>query len=78
MARRIKIVSDGTVPGTKVFAVDPTGVNEPEPVKGVTGVAWTIDTQGGKDHGAIASVELTFGRAEVELEGDEQERPSGD
>lgn len=74
MARRIKIVSDGGVPGTKVFVVDPTGANEPEALKGVTGVVWKIDTdEGGR--GAVASVELKFGRAEVELEGDEEERP---
>jgi hypothetical protein len=72
MARRIKIVSDGSSAGTRIYAVDPTGVNEPEPIQRVTAVEWRIE---GRD---AAKVTLTIHGVEVELEGDEQERPSGD
>lgn len=68
MARRIKIVSDGTAPGTKVYAVDPTGVDAPEPIQRVTGVEWKINGETG-----AAEMKVTVFAPEVDVVGDEPE-----
>ena len=69
MARRIKLVSDGTVAGTKVFVVDPHRPDEPpQPLQRVTAVAWNIDTRSRR---RLADVTLTVAAPQVELEADE-------
>lgn len=75
MARRLKIVSDGTRPGTKVYVIDEANPDAAlEPVKHVTAVSWRFEAD---KRFATATVEVDA--VEVDVVGDEPEdRPDGD
>lgn len=59
-AKRIRIVSDGTPRGTKVFDAD----GEPFDMSTITAVEWSIDADG------AAIARLTFCGAEIDVIGD--------
>jgi len=66
---RIKIISDGTAPGTRVVDAG-TG----EPIDGITAISWKVDV----NH--LAEATLTFIKVPVEAEGetaiaDQTDRP---
>lgn len=73
MARWLKIQSDGTQAGTRVFVVDEADPDAaPQPLKRVTGVAWKIEA------GEKAIATVTVESVEVDVVGqDPEERPAG-
>jgi len=56
---RIKIISDGTAPGTRVVDAR-TG----EPIDGITAISWKVDVN------RLAEATLTFIKVPVEAEGE--------
>lgn len=57
----IKIYSDGTVPGTRVFQEDGSEIT------GVKTIVWTVDAE----DGGLAKATLYFDEVHVEVSGDQ-------